>query len=175
MESIDVDLTAPFPSYTDRYFSKKFKTNVRGAGGEDQCVLVHSNKLFVICVAPSHPLIAEKKEITSVSFKVSENVDHLENKAGGKFKKNATSVTEWSPLCRVFCSDGSEYTLCSCVRGRLIEVNENLLVNPRLLSGDPLFTGYIGIVMTELKTFKNQVEALTSEKEYLEEVTKRSS
>ncbi len=39
-----------------------------------------------------------------------------------------------TPLCQVTCSDGTVYTLVSCVRGRLIEVNMQLLSDPSLLT-----------------------------------------
>ncbi|XP_073188585.1 protein Abitram isoform X4 [Lepidochelys kempii] len=33
----------------------------------------------------------------------------------------------------ISCSDGEEYTIYSCIRGRLMEVNENILDNPAIL------------------------------------------
>jgi len=36
-------------------------------------------------------------------------------------------------VCLVTCTDGSVYTIYSCVKGRLVEVNTRLLDNPSLL------------------------------------------
>lgn len=38
--------------------------------------------------------------------------------------------TELAPLCKIYCFDGEEYTVSSCVRGRLMDVNENTLRKP---------------------------------------------
>ncbi|TKC33518.1 hypothetical protein EI555_013354, partial [Monodon monoceros] len=45
----------------------------------------------------------------------------------------AQFLTELAPLCKIYCSDGEEYTISSCVRGRLMEVNENILHKPSSL------------------------------------------
>ena len=39
-----------------------------------------------------------------------------------------------SVLCEVTCKDESVYTLYCAIKGQLVEVNENLLKNPSLLS-----------------------------------------
>lgn len=42
-------------------------------------------------------------------------------------------MSETGVICHVTCSDGTEYPLHACVKGKLIEVNERLLKNPQLL------------------------------------------
>lgn len=70
----------------------------------------------------------------------------LANKVYGKGKKGALWLEPMSPLCDVTCSDGSKYRLYSCVRGHLLEVNENLVVRPELLSSRAATEGYLAIV-----------------------------
>jgi hypothetical protein len=48
--------------------------------------------------------------------------------------QGAQLLTPSSPLCEVVCSDGSTYTITCGVRAQLIEVNENLLKSPDLMT-----------------------------------------
>lgn len=48
--------------------------------------------------------------------------------------QGAQLLTASSSLCEVTCSDASKYIISCGVRGQLIEVNENLLTSPHLLS-----------------------------------------
>ena len=43
-------------------------------------------------------------------------------------------MDESTVLCEITCDDNSTYTICSCLRGRLIEVNTRLLEEPGLLN-----------------------------------------
>ncbi len=48
--------------------------------------------------------------------------------------QGAQTLTPSSPLCHVMCSDQSRYTICACIKSSLVEVNDNLLDNPQLLT-----------------------------------------
>uniref|UniRef100_T1JEP8 Protein Abitram n=1 Tax=Strigamia maritima TaxID=126957 RepID=T1JEP8_STRMM len=153
----------------ERYYTPSYKTDIKGKENHDQCLLFHSNRICVICIAPTHPLIAENKSIEKVNFQVTEKVNRLENKVSGKSKKGGQWLTEDSPLCNVTCSDGSQYTICSCIKGKLIEVNEKLVSSPHLIIEKPQAEGYIGIVLTpKIGTGqKPQVKLLTAD-EYMQ-------
>lgn len=43
-------------------------------------------------------------------------------------------MDETTVLCEITCDDGSVYKICSCLRGRLVEVNTRLLEEPNLLN-----------------------------------------
>ncbi|XP_067027676.1 protein Abitram-like isoform X1 [Acropora muricata] len=116
----------------DRYFTRLYKTDIKGKPFEDQCVLQHSNKICVITVAPSHPLL-QCKELLNVNFQVSKNVNRLDNKVSGKGKKGAQQLLPESIICEVTSSSGNIYSLYSCVKGKLVEVNEELVCNSNLL------------------------------------------
>ncbi|XP_021244808.1 protein Simiate isoform X2 [Numida meleagris] len=116
-----------------RYFTRWYKADVKGRPCEDFCVLQHSNRICVITLAEAHPLLQRGKTITSINYQISPNCSRLQNKVSGKSKRGAQFLTELAPLCRISSSDGEEYTIYSCIRGRLIEVNENILSNPALL------------------------------------------
>ena len=72
-----------FPSVVERYFTKRYEVNMPKGHAEyekskisnwnDVCILRHSNKLCIVTLAPSHPVIKNKATISvsEVSFKVS--------------------------------------------------------------------------------------------------------
>ncbi|XP_062937828.1 protein Abitram isoform X2 [Cynocephalus volans] len=138
------------PSLVDRYFTRWYK-------------------------AGSHPVLQSGKTIQSISYQISTNCSRLQNKVSGKFKRGAQFLTELAPLCKIYCSDGEEYTISSCVRGRLMEVNENILHNPSLLQEKPSTEGYIAVVLPKFEESKSITEGLLTQKQYEEVVMKRVS
>uniref|UniRef100_A0A0B6Y312 Actin-binding transcription modulator n=1 Tax=Arion vulgaris TaxID=1028688 RepID=A0A0B6Y312_9EUPU len=153
------------PNVVDRYFKRRYKTDVQNKIGEDQMVLTHSNRVCVICLAATHPVVRERKSVTKVSF---ENTgwNRLQNKFSGKSKRGAQWLDGNAPLCEVTCSDGSHYTLCCCIKGQLIEVNENLIKLPDLLVQKPSGEGYVAVILPGLKGFEREISHLKSETEY---------
>lgn len=150
-------------SVVDRYFTRIFKTDIMGKFCEDQCVLQHSNKICVITVAPSHPLL-QCKQIVKVNFQVSTKVNRLDNKVSGKGKKGAQHLQPESLICEVTSSDGSKYSLYSCIRGKLVEVNEKLVTNPQLLLEKPQTEGYLAVVLPKLT--ENILNGLLTKEHY---------
>lgn len=151
-------------SMTERYFTPRFVLNASGIEGEDHCVLFHSNKICIVTLAPSHPVLAQQKTVTKLDFQVSTKVDRSKNKVSGKGKHGAQFLQTNSTLCFVECSDGSRYSVCSCVQGKLVEVNENLLTSPGLLTSHPTAEGYIAIVLPNIgKSGKHKDELMTQE------------
>ncbi|XP_060009338.1 protein Abitram isoform X2 [Lagenorhynchus albirostris] len=137
------------PSLVDRYFTRWYKADVKGKPCEDHCILQHSNRICVITLAGSHPVLQSGK--------------------GAQF------LTELAPLCKIYCSDGEEYTISSCVRGRLMEVNENILHKPSILQEKPSTEGYIAVVLPKFEESKSITEGLLTQKQYEEVVVKRIS
>jgi glycine cleavage system H lipoate-binding protein len=119
-------------NYIDRYFTQKFYINV-GIDCNDFSVLIHSNKLCVITLAPSHPIVKKEMKIRNIDFQVSKNVNRLDNKTTGKRKRNAQLLTKSAPICFIECEDNVHYTVSSPIPGKLIEINEKLSENPELL------------------------------------------
>ncbi|KAF4019580.1 hypothetical protein G4228_011353 [Cervus hanglu yarkandensis] len=161
------------PSLVDRYFTRWYKADVKGKPCEDHCILQHSNRICVITLAGSHPVLQSGKTIKSISYQISTNCSRLQNKVSGKFKRGAQFLTELAPLCKIYCSDGEEYTISSCVRGRLMEVNENILHKPSILQEKPSTEGYIAVVLPKFEESKSITEGLLTQKEYEEVVLKR--
>ena len=49
------------------------------------------------------------------------------------FPQGAQNLQSESILCKVHCSGGKSYTIYSCIKGKLVEVNEILFSHPQLL------------------------------------------
>ncbi|XP_070287057.1 protein Abitram isoform X1 [Myotis yumanensis] len=175
MATEPVAVESAAPSLVDRYFTRWYKADVKGKPCEDHCILQHSNRICVITLAESHPVLQSGKTIKSISYQISTNCSRLENKVSGKFKRGAQFLTELAPLCKIYCSDGEEYTISSCVRGRLMEVNENILHKPSILQEKPSTEGYIAVVLPKFEESKSITEGLLTQKQYEEVVVKRSN
>ncbi|KAF6124245.1 hypothetical protein HJG60_004831 [Phyllostomus discolor] len=61
-----------------------------------------------------------------------------------------------------------------CVRGRLMEVNENILHKPSILQEKPSTEGYIAVVLPKFEESKSITEGLLTQKQYEEVVVKRT-
>ncbi|XP_078230207.1 protein Abitram isoform X3 [Callithrix jacchus] len=80
------------PSLVDRYFTRWYKADVKGKSCEDHCILQHSNRICVITLAESHPVLQSGKTIKSISYQISTNCSRLQNKVSGKFKRRILSL-----------------------------------------------------------------------------------
>ncbi|XP_048849582.1 protein Abitram [Brienomyrus brachyistius] len=163
------------PSVIDRYFTRWYKTDLKGKPCEDHCILQHSNRICVITLAESHPLLQKGKAIQSVSYQISAGCSRLQNKVSGKSKRGGQFLTELAPLCRIKSSDGEEYTLYSCVRGRLLEVNEDILTRPNLLLEKPCAEGYIAVLLPKFEESKSLTDTLLTRAQYEDILLKRSA
>ncbi|XP_071452806.1 protein Abitram [Hetaerina americana] len=162
-----------YSTVTERYYTPRFAVSIVEKE-DDFCVLFHSNKICVVTLAPSHPILKFKKEIVDINFQVSTKVDRLQNKVSGKGKKGAQNLVPNSALCFVKCSDDSKYTLYSCIQGKLVEINEHLKERPSLLVNKPSSDGYIAIIIPKLHQSQQQKEELLTPEKYEECLISRS-
>ena len=88
---LSLDLTLPYQTVEERYYSKYFHIQ---ENGEDQIVLVHTNRICLVALAPNHPVIKDKKVIKNLNFDVSKNCNRLNNKVSGKSKKGGQGLDE---------------------------------------------------------------------------------
>lgn len=163
-----------FQSVTQRYYTPRYCVDERGKG-EDHLVLFHSNRICLITLAASHPILKEKKDIGKINFQVSANVDRLKNKVSGKGKHGAQFLHPNSPLCYIECLDGSTYTVRSCIQGKLVEINDALIENPKLLIEKPDAEGYVAIVLPGINNSNQQKQKLLTVEEYNEILEKQST
>uniref|UniRef100_A0A8C8C0X9 Protein Simiate n=1 Tax=Oncorhynchus tshawytscha TaxID=74940 RepID=A0A8C8C0X9_ONCTS len=110
---------------------------------EDQCILQHSNRICVITLAETHPILQNGRTI---------------------------KMSEKSKRWRATCTGGEEHTTYSCIRSRLLEVNEVILERPKLLLGK----GYIAVILLKIES-KTVTNGLLSREEYESVISKRTS
>lgn len=143
-----------FPTPTERYYDIRLvngegRRNYFGDVG-DQCVMFHSNRICVLTIAPTHPIITENKTIDKVEFTFDadgmEKIDRAQSIPQGKGKKGTQKVYKNSPVCALVCSDESKYIVIGCLTAKLIEINTNICSKPNLVKEYPLSLGYIAIL-----------------------------
>ncbi|XP_071961731.1 protein Abitram-like [Antedon mediterranea] len=162
----------PYPSVIERYFRRGFKLDMKGPE-EDFCILKHSNRVCLLTLAPSHPIVKNTKTVKNVDFQVSSKMNRLDNKVSGKSKKGGQWLNPTSALCCVTCDDDSNYTMYSCIRGKLAEVNEKLLKTPNLLKEKYDKDGYIAIILPKIYETDEQMKSLLTEEQYNEAIVSR--
>eukprot|EP00070_Physeter_catodon_P031222 XP_028338116.1 protein Simiate-like [Physeter catodon] len=91
----------------------------------------------------------------------------------GIYPIGAQFLTELAPLCKIYCSDGEEYTMSSCVTGQLMEVNESILHKPSILQEKPSTEGNTAVVLPKFEESKSITEGLLTQKQYDDVVVKR--
>lgn len=142
-----------YPTPTERYYDIRFvsKSNRKSYFGEvgDQCLMFHSNRLCLVTLAPTHPIITEDKTITDIDFTFEghDKINRLDTKPLGKRKKGGQKLQKYAPLCAINCSDGVKYVVTACIPSRLIEINEELQSNFNLIKERPLSEGFVAILM----------------------------
>ncbi|OAD61443.1 hypothetical protein WN48_10146 [Eufriesea mexicana] len=154
-----------FPTITDRYFTAYYKLSVQSLT-DDICILMHSNRICMLTLAPSHTVLQADKHIIKVDFKVSNKLDRVLNKVSGKSKHGAQPLQMNSNICIITCSDEKTYIIKCCIIGKLIEVNETLIQNPKLLLEPPHKGGYLAIVLPNIKLLDKMKESMLTQEQY---------
>ncbi|XP_071382645.1 protein Abitram [Centroberyx affinis] len=163
------------PSVIDRYYTRWYRADMKGKAGEDHCILQHSNRICVITLAETHPILQHGRTVKSINYQISNGCSRLNNKVSGKSKRGGQFLTDFAPLCRITCTDETEYTIYSCIRGRLLEVNEDILERPALLLEKPSTEGYIAVILPKFEESKSITENLLSREEFESVVSKRDA
>ncbi|XP_054261301.1 protein Abitram isoform X2 [Macrosteles quadrilineatus] len=153
-------------SLVERYYTPRYRVNFEQQG-DDFCVLFHSNRICVISLAPSHTVLTEHKQVSKIIYHVSPNVDRLNNTVSGKGKRGAQILTPSSVIFYLNCSDGSQYAVRSCVPGKLVEINDQLVENPNLVTERPSDRGYLAVVLPTIPASGRYKEELLTPEQYL--------
>lgn len=162
-KSVEISERVP-SSVVKRYYESRFATNVNDKPNQDYSVLIHSNNLCILSLAPTHSLVG--KTIEKIDFQVSENTDRLSNMMTGKGKRGAQIVQRGSALCKVHCSDGEEHKILSAVPGKLVEINSKLAGTPNIMLTKPDDLGFIAIVLPQKHKFQKIVDGLLTDEQY---------
>ena len=175
-ENVSESKRLQYLSYTERYFTKYYKLDVKYECN-DHLVLMHSNKVAVCTIAPTHPILdTNKYKVKRVEF-----IQHVNEEMSGKHKHFAKNLHALQPICKIYCDklkndEGEEayFVIYCCLNAKLIEINEKLLVNPELIQDKPVTEGFLCILMPKLDNLKEQLTELISHAEYTEQISQRA-
>ena len=103
-----------YKTVTERYYTKFYCVDQDRDKHQDILVLNHSNKICLITVAPTHPVIADKLRVNKVNFEVSKKIDRKSNKTSGKSKKGGQALEHSSILAIIETDSGSYPVKVSC-------------------------------------------------------------
>jgi hypothetical protein len=151
-----------YPTVIERYFTKFYSVYVHNEPGNDTLILVHSNRVCVLMLSDRHPIIAQSLPIESI-----QSLAGINQSMSGKSKRGADYVQPNKLLYRIRCLNGSIFTICASIKGRLVELNDALITTPQLLQRWPQGDGYLAILIPSLKDGEHNIKALMTEQEYL--------
>ncbi|KAG9415892.1 Mitochondrial inner membrane protease ATP23 [Aphanomyces cochlioides] len=159
-----VDYVARTGTMVDRYYTRLYAADIMDKPNEDQFVNMHSNRLCVIGIAPGHCIFTHSLTVTSITYESSVQ----DSKVTGKKKKGGVWLNPDTVVCRVTCSNDQTFSFRSCIRGALIEINDNLTANPTLLTEKPFTLGYLAIVRPKPVEIAEIQASLLHQDEYME-------
>ena len=162
--SIESTRPEDYRTVTERYYTKYYCLDEDRERRHDILVLNHSNRICLITLAPTHPVIARGLKITKVNFEVSKKTDRKSNKTSGKSKKGGQTLEHTSILAIVetetenfpvkvsfnFLSCHSYFenvSLQAVVPGKLICINQELVSSPQKLQTHTDSEGHIAIIL----------------------------
>ncbi|RMZ99882.1 Simiate [Brachionus plicatilis] len=162
---------AHYLSYTERYFKKYYKLNIKYPNN-DHLIMMHSNRVAVCFIAPSHPILNIKKyKVIKIEY-----IQNVNEEMSGKHKHHAKNVNANQPLCKVYCDvlekeekePGEKYFIIyGCLNAKLIEINERLIKKPELIQEKPHTEGFFAILMPKLDSISDQLSDFLTHSEYL--------
>ena len=165
-----------YPSFVDRYFKKYYHLDTKEPLN-DHLVLLHSNRVCVCTVAPSHPVLDKTK------FKIEkiEYIQHVSDNMKGKHKQNAKQLKVLQPICTLFCKNiqnspptDKKFTFYSCINAKLIEINEEAVRNPEFFQDFSQSDGYLVILYPKIDKIMEQFETLITHEQYVKAIAERS-
>jgi hypothetical protein len=157
-----------YPSVIERYYTKYYCPNVHKELNNDTLVLVHSNRVCVLMLSERHPVIEKSLVINSI-----ESLASINQAMSGKSKRGADYVQPNKLLYRIKCENDQNFTICASIKGRLVEVNDQIIKTPELLQGKSQGEGYLAILIPSLRDGENNLKALMTEQDYI--LSKQSS
>ena len=136
LESVGLKSTF-YNDQIQRYFSKYYLD--KGQPNE-QYIFIHSNGIIMCGIGSNNDIL--KKNISEII------ILKQPTKITGKNKHGAhlLNVTEYIIQIK---ADDNTFNFCPKIRGKLLEVNQNLVKNPKLLIDSPEKNGFICLIQQE--------------------------
>jgi len=151
---------------TERYYTNLYRLDTDRERQHDVLVLNHSNKICLITLAPSHPVLANKLEIKKVNFEVSKKVDRKTNKTSGKSKKGG-QILEPTSVLAIVETEAGNFPVPAVVPGKLICINQEIITDPSKLSTHPDSEGHIAIILPSKGLYEQAKQSLLSKEQYI--------
>lgn len=149
VDSVDKDLLERgLSTVKERYYNHQYCMDLSGISNMHQRVSFHLNRICLLSLAENHPIIKEQKRINRVI-----RVRHSQ-------KLRPDTI-----VCYFNCVDGGSYPLYSCVKGKLLEINNQLEERPNLLSEDAF--AYVALILPEKK---KSPQTFLTQKQYFDYV-----
>jgi len=156
-----------YQNVTERYYTNLYQLDKDREKHHDILVLNHSNKICLITLAPSHPILANKLQIKKVNFEVSKKVDRKSNKTSGKSKKGG-QVLEPTSVLAIIETETENFPVQAVVPGKLICINQEIISNPSKLSTHPDSEGHIAIILPSRGLYEQTKQNLLTKEQYEE-------
>ena len=131
-----------------RYFSKYYLN--KGESNE-QYIFIHSNGIIMCGIGANNEIL--KKNITEIIILKQLSKITGRNKHGAHFLNDNEYIIQIK-------TDENTYNFCPKLRGKLIEINQNLANNPKLLIDSPEKNGFICLIQQDPKDVEELKEKL---------------
>lgn len=140
IDSIGIKATY-YNDFVERYFTKYYLN--KGTDTE-QYIFIHSNGIIMCGIGMNH--FATKNNIKSI-------VDLKKlGKITGRKKHGAHFLCEDEYVVQIFYDNDQKLSFSPKVKGKLLEINDNIITHPNLLSESPEKYGFICLIQIELKS-----------------------
>lgn len=136
LESVGLKSTF-YNDQVQRYFSKYYLN--KGEPNE-QYVFIHSNGIIMCGIGSNNDIL--KKNISEVI------ILKQPSKITGKNKHGAHQLSPNEYVIQIK-TDGNTINFCPKVKGKLLEVNQNISKNPKLLIESPEKNGFVCLIQQE--------------------------
>lgn len=154
-----------YKTVTERYYTNLYQLDKDREKRHDILVLNHSNKICLITLAPTHPVLANKLVIKKVNFEVSKKVDRKSNKTSGKSKKGG-QILEPTSVLAIIETETENFPVQAVVPGKLICINQVIISDPTKLSSNPDSEGHIASILPSRGLYEQTKQNLLTKEQY---------
>jgi len=169
-----IDLESPYQTVTQRYYTPYYRVDEDRERRHDLCLLVHSNRVSLMCLAPSHPIIEKNLDIDVINCEITKTCNRKSNKAVGKGKKGGQNLDPTSILCFLETKEG-RFPVEAVAPSKLICMNRIALSQPALVRDKPDSTGHIAVLLPYLGHIEECKAGLLTKEQYEELLNKEKS
>merc|ERR1712122_75730 len=154
---------------TQRYYTPLYHLDPDREKREDLLILCHSNKICLVALVPSHPIVKDNLVIDKVNLDVSKNIDRKSNKTSGKSKKGGQALQDDSILV-ILETETKKYKVKAIVPGKLICINKVITEDSQKIVTHHDSLGHIAILLPTKGQYEAAKAKLLSQEEYAKRI-----